>query len=45
MFCYVTVGSKMFERKILMDFLSISLNLCFEYPQHMFWMNDKKINF
>ena len=29
MFCYVIVGSKMFGRKNLVDFLSISLNMCF----------------
>ena len=45
-------------RKIVIIFLSISLNLCygcskepshkdgsFEYPQHMFWLRNKKNNF
>ena len=44
--------------KIVIFFLSISLNICFgcskepshrdgslEYPQHMFWLRDKKNNF
>ena len=45
-------------RKIVIIFLSISLNMCFgcskelspregsfEYPQHMFWLTNKKNNF
>ena len=45
-------------RKIVIIFLSISLNMCFvcsketsipdgsfEYPQHMFWLRNKKNNF
>ena len=40
---------------IVIIFLSISLNMCFgcskvrdssfEYPQHMFWLRNKKYNF
>ena len=50
--------SKIFERKIAIIFLCISLNMCFgcskepshrdgsfEYPQHMFWLRNKKNNF
>ena len=37
---------KMFEPKIAIIVLSISLNMCFgcskEYPQHMFWFKNKK---
>ena len=49
--------SKIFERKIAIIFLPISLNMCFgcskepshldgsfEYPQHMFWLRNKKNN-
>ena len=25
-------------------FLPINLNMCFEYPQHMFWLGNKKKN-
>ena len=28
------------ERKIVIIFLPINLNMCFEYPQHMFWMRN-----
>ena len=37
MFCNVIVGSKMFGHKILFDFLSIGLNMCFgcsKEPSH-----------
>ena len=46
--------SKTFKHKIAIIFLSISLNMCFwvlkrtvsfEYPQHMFWLRNKKNNF
>ena len=41
--------SKIFQRKIAVIFLSISLYMCFgcslEYPQHMFWLENKKIFF
>ena len=46
------------QKKIAINFLSISLNVCFgcskepslrdgsfEYPQHMFWLRNKKNNF
>ena len=29
--------------KIVIIFLSISLNMCFEYPQHMFWLRNKSV--
>ena len=32
-------------RRIAIIFLSISLNICFEYPQHMFRLRNKKIIF
>ena len=48
---HVTGLDKLFERKIVNIFLP-SFNICFEcskdsfeYPQHMFWLRNKKINF
>ena len=32
-----------FERKIVKKNLPMSFNICFEHPQHMFWLRNKKI--
>ena len=32
----------LFEPKIFNIVLPISLNICFENPQHMFWLRNKK---
>ena len=49
--------SKIFVRKVVIIFYSISLKMCFgcskepyrdgsfEYPQHIFWLQIRKINF
>ena len=45
--------SPIFECEIVIIFLSIKINTCFashrdcsfEYPPHMFWLRNKKINF
>ena len=41
-----------FQRKIVNFFLPMNFNICFgcskepfEYPQHMFWLRNKKIKF
>ena len=34
-----------FHRKIVNIFLTTSSNICFRYPQHMFWLRSKKIKF
>ena len=42
------LSKKEIQRKIVIIFLSISLNMwdgSFEYPQHMFWLRNKKIIF
>ena len=40
--------AKQFSVKLRFFFLSISLNMCFdgsfEYPEHMFWLRNKKKN-
>ena len=50
------IKNNIFERKIANIFLPIHINICFgsskeliltvsfEYPQHMFWLRNKKIN-
>ena len=37
--------NKNFSPKIINIFLPIILIICFEYPQHMFWLKNKKIIF
>ena len=34
-----------FKRKIAFILLPLNLNMCFGYPQHMFWMRNKENGF